>query len=143
MSCGFKILYWKSQKIFHQEKLPMVLFHEGLTNVVSSKHPDFEKRGWTVIIPSISGYVLDNTDREKCCNHYSSNGNSNYCERGVFLGSGYDRLAQSKLVISGLNLVKSSLGLADEVAVLSELISVSLNTILFNFSIIFFILKFY
>jgi len=111
------------------EKLPMALFHEGIGKVKVSGNKKFEKGDRVVIVPSIPGYVLNNIDRDKCCEHCRNGGDPNYCTNGVFLGSGYDGLAQSKLVISGSNLVKIPDEIKDEFAILSELISVSLYAI--------------
>lgn len=112
-----------------EEKLPMALFHEGIGRIVFSKHPDFQEGDRVVVVPSIPGYLLKHTKKSLCCNNCKNGGPSNYCEKGVFLGSGYDGLAQDKLVIHGENVLKIPAEINDDIALLSELISVSLYAI--------------
>ncbi|MFD2628931.1 alcohol dehydrogenase catalytic domain-containing protein [Oceanobacillus kapialis] len=110
-------------------KLPMSLFHEGLGRVVSSKHPSFKVGDRVVIVPSIPGYVLRNETKDACCKNCQDGGDDNYCLNGEFLGSGYDGIGQSNLVISGSNLVHVPEDVVDNVAILAELCSVSLYAI--------------
>ncbi|OZU88297.1 dehydrogenase [Virgibacillus indicus] len=112
-----------------EEKLPMALFHEGLGIVESSLHPDFNKGDRVVIVPSIPGYVLNNTSRKACCTNCQNGGHPNYCLNGEFLGSGYDGIGQSNLVIGGDNLVLVPEEIDDNIAILTELCSVSLCAI--------------
>src|SRR5699024_11111995 len=101
-----------------EKKLPMALFHEGLGIVNQSFHPDFVKGDRVVIVPSIPGFVLNNIPKEECCDNCQSGGSRNYCLNGEFLGSGYDGIGQSNLVISGENLVKVPEEIDDSVALL-------------------------
>lgn len=110
-------------------KLPMALFHEGLGIVTESHHANFKKGDRVVIVPSIPGYVLQNKPKEQCCKNCQDGGLSNYCLESEFLGSGYDGIGQSALVIGGDNLVHVPAQLEDDVAVLAELCSVSLFAI--------------
>lgn len=111
------------------EKLPMSLFHEALAVVTNSRHSDFEIGDRVVIVPSIPKYVLNNKEKKECCSNCKNNGYDNYCLDGVFLGSGYDGAGQSRLVISGKNLVHVPEELPDDIAILAELCSVSLFAI--------------
>src|SRR5699024_9192236 len=111
------------------EKLPMALFHEGLGIVHKSRNSKFKVGDRVVIVPSIPGYVLNNTTKDNCCTHCREGGHPNYCLEGEFLGSGYDGAGQSKLVISGDNLVRVPDELSDDIAILAELCSVSVFAI--------------
>lgn len=112
-----------------KEKLPMALFHEGIGLVSQSKHPQFQKGDRVVIVPNIPGYILNGSKKDECCYVCRNEENDNYCTAGVFLGSGYDGISQSKLVIHGNNLVKIPSEVSDEIALLAELCSVSLFAI--------------
>lgn len=111
------------------EKLPMALFHEGLGIVKKSNHPKHSVGDRVVIVPSIPGYVLDNKAKDDCCVHCQEGGQPNYCLDGEFLGSGYDGVGQSRLVIGGDNLVTVPEELPDDIAILAELCSVSVFAI--------------
>ena len=111
------------------EKLPMALFHEGIGIVTKSKNPFYKIGDRVVIVPSIPGYRLNHHSKETCCEHCRQGGHDNYCLNGVFLGSGYDGIGQSHLVIHGDNLVHVPEEVDDAVAVLAELCSVSLFAI--------------
>jgi len=111
------------------KKIPMALFHEGLGIVRESRHPKYKKGDRVVIVPSIPGYVLHNKEKNDCCIHCQEGGKSNYCLEGAFLGSGYDGVGQSRLVIGGDNLVSVPESLPDDIAILAELCSVSLFAI--------------
>jgi|SRR5690625_324714 len=108
-----------------ESKLPMALFHEGLGIVRMSYHPKYKPGDRVVIVPSIPGYVLNNTSKNACCTHCQEGGQPNYCLEGAFLGSGYDGIGQSRLVIGGDNLVLVPNELTDDIALLAELCSVS------------------
>lgn len=112
-----------------EAKLPMALFHEGIGTVTNSKHPSFKEGDRVVIVPSIPGFVLNNISKEECCRNCRDGGDDNYCLNGEFLGSGYDGIGQSDLVISGENLVLVPDELEDDTAILAELCSVSLYAI--------------
>lgn len=110
-------------------KLPMSLFHEGIGKIVESnstvKHVD-EK---VVIVPNIPRYVLEQKPKSSCCHSCASGNPDNYCEEGVFLGSGYDGIGQSRLVLPEDNIFSIPKVIPDEIAVLTELCSVSLHAI--------------
>lgn len=112
-----------------EKKLPMALFHEALAIVKDSYHPDFKIGDRVVVVPSIPGFALNNTAKTDCCSNCQNGGDDNYCLHGEFLGSGYDGAGQSKLVISGKNLVHVPDNLEDNFALLAELCSVSLFAI--------------
>ncbi|HLR68648.1 alcohol dehydrogenase catalytic domain-containing protein [Virgibacillus alimentarius] len=112
-----------------EAKLPMSLFHEALGIVKESYHPDFKQGDRVVVVPSIPGYVLNNQSKSDCCDNCKNDGYDNYCLNGAFLGSGYDGAGQSRLVIGGENVVHVPEDLADDIAILAELCSVSLFAI--------------
>ena len=100
-------------------KLPMALFHEGIGVVEESNHDKIKEGDKVVIVPNIPSR-LQKEDVEK------TNLLDNYDENAVFMGSGYDGICQSKLVIHGDNVVKIPKELNEDVALLAELCSVSL-----------------
>lgn len=112
-----------------KNKLPMALFHEGIGTVVESLDNKIQKGQRVVIIPNIPGYVLDRKPKSECCESCRSGGADNYCEDGVFLGSGFDGIGQSRLVLPSENVIPIPDNIPDEIAVLAELCSVSLHAI--------------
>ena len=112
-----------------EAKLPMALFHEGIGIVKESYHPQYKTGDRVVIVPSIPGYILNNKSKEQCCDNCKDGGLPNYCLESEFLGSGFDGIGQSDLVIGGDNLVRIPEELEDDVALLAELCSVSLFAI--------------
>src|SRR5699024_5781960 len=109
-----------------EAKLPMALFHEGLGLVKESHHPNFKPGDRVVVAPSIPSYILNNQRKEECCENCKNGGYDNYCLQGEFLGSGYDGVGQSHVVIGGGNLVHVPEDVEDDIAILAELCSVSL-----------------
>lgn len=103
-----------------KKKLPMALLHEGIGVVVSSQSDSFVKGDRVVIVPNIPGEVLD---PEKYPNEKKIP--VNYTQGNQFLGSGYDGIAQSRLVQPAQCLVKIPDEIPDEIAVLAELCTVS------------------
>ncbi|PCF84967.1 alcohol dehydrogenase catalytic domain-containing protein [Staphylococcus intermedius] len=101
------------------QKLPMALFHEGIGIVEASKYDGIEKGDKVVIVPNIPSR-LRHGDFEK------TSLMDNYDENAVFMGSGYDGICQDRMVIPGENVVKIPDDLDEDVALLSELCSVSL-----------------
>ncbi|EHJ06870.1 alcohol dehydrogenase catalytic domain-containing protein [Staphylococcus simiae] len=101
------------------KKLPMALFHEGIGIIEDSKHPNFTQGDKVVIVPNIPSR-LRHGDFEK------TDLMDNYDENAVFMGSGYDGICQDRMVVPGENIVKIPEHLDEDVALLSELCSVSL-----------------
>jgi ribitol-5-phosphate 2-dehydrogenase len=108
-----------------ERKLPMALIHEGIGKIVESPTPDLKPGQRVVIVPNIQGYLLDGIAPENCCEACRSGKGNNYCHRGRFLGSGMDGIAQSKLVIPAPCAIPIPDEVPDEIAVLTELSSVS------------------
>ncbi len=103
-----------------KKKLPMALLHEGIGKVIESRSEKFSVGDRVVIVPNIPGQVLDPKkypNKEKIP--------VNYTKGNQFLGSGYDGIAQSKLVHPAECLVKIPDNVPDEIAVLAELCTVS------------------
>lgn len=101
------------------KKLPMALFHEGIGIIEDSKHPNFVQGDKVVIVPNIPSR-LRHGDFEK------TDLMDNYDENAVFMGSGFDGICQDRMVVPGENIVKIPEHLDEDVALLSELCSVSL-----------------
>ncbi|TMV49090.1 zinc-binding dehydrogenase [Paenibacillus mesophilus] len=111
------------------KKLPMALLHEGIGTVVggaSAKLPIGQK---VVIVPYLPGYLLHGLEPEQCCPACRGEIADNYCSRGGFLGSGTDGIAQSRLVLPELCAIPIPASIPDEIAVLSELCSVSFRAL--------------
>src|SRR5699024_1622893 len=111
------------------EKLPMALLPGGIGRVINATGTSWTIGESGVIIPNIPFYIRENIDKSFCCPSCARGNPDNYCERGVFLGSGFDGIAQSRLVIPQENIVRIPNEIPDEIAVLSELCSVSLHAI--------------
>lgn len=107
------------------KKLPMALLHEGVGRVVHSTDPELQTGERVVIVPNIPGYMQDGITAEECCPVCKDGPGGNYCSRGYFLGSGIDGIAQNRLVIPASCAIPIPADLPDEIAVLSELCSVS------------------
>lgn len=112
-----------------RDKLPMALFHEGIGRVTDSLTPEIEVGERVVIIPNIPWYALHQKTKSECCKSCASGAADNYCENGVFLGSGYDGIGQSCLVLPHENVLVIPDNIPDDIAVLTELCSVSLHAI--------------
>jgi ribitol-5-phosphate 2-dehydrogenase len=108
------------------KKLPMALIHEGIGEVVESASVHFKPGQRVVIVPNIPGYNSDNQQATRA-DRLSSEPTieDNYSTNGHFLGSGYDGIAQSHLILPDLCLVLIPQDVPEEIAVLSELSSVS------------------
>lgn len=107
-------------------KLPMALFHEGIGSIVASRDPDLKIGEKVVIVPSIPYYKLIHGRKEDCCGSCRRGADDNYCEKGVFLGSGYDGIGQSRIVLPSENVIPIPDGVPDDIALLAELCSISL-----------------
>lgn len=104
-----------------EKKLPMALLHEGIGQVVLSHSDYFEVGDRVAVVPNIPEHIF-HTQKE-------ATSPLNYSENNLFLGSGYDGLAQSILVHPEDCLVPLPNEIPDEIAVLSELSSVSQHAI--------------
>lgn len=113
-----------------QRKLPMALLHEGIGNIVESQTPEYPIGQRVVIVPNLPGYLLKHTERENCCPSCQNEESENYCEKGAFLGSGYDGIGQSRLVLPSQCAIPIPDDIPDEIAVLAELCSVSYEAVL-------------
>jgi ribitol-5-phosphate 2-dehydrogenase len=107
------------------KKLPMALIHEGIGRIVESQTPDREIGQRVVIVPNLPAYLLEGKKREECCQACREGVGDNYCSRGRFLGSGTDGIAQNRLVLPAACTVPIPDSVPDEIAVLTELSSVS------------------
>jgi ribitol-5-phosphate 2-dehydrogenase len=107
------------------KKLPMALLHEGLGTIVESKFDGLSNGQRVVIVPNIPGYLLNRIDPQDCCHACRKGIGDNYCQNGVFLGSGFDGIGQSRLVIPGECALPVPDHIPDDIAVLTELCSVS------------------
>lgn len=110
-------------------KLPMALIHEGIGRVVESKASELQAGQRVVIVPNIPGYLLEGTSPDACCPACRLGIGDNYCHRGRFLGSGTDGIAQQRVVIPAPCAIPIPDGVPDDIAVLTELCSVSYHAI--------------
>ncbi|WP_010531844.1 alcohol dehydrogenase catalytic domain-containing protein [Lentibacillus jeotgali] len=121
--CHADLRYYTGQrrKEALQRKLPMALFHEGIGKVVTSKNDNVQSGQRVVIVPNIPGRLIDSgkdiTQERKVSDNYSEN--------SVFLGSGHDGISQEYLVLPGENAIPIPDDISDDIAVLTELNSVS------------------
>ncbi|WP_238177943.1 alcohol dehydrogenase catalytic domain-containing protein [Paenibacillus contaminans] len=106
-------------------KLPMALIHEGIGFVVQSGDSRLTPGQRVVIVPNLPGYLLEGKTAESCCPVCREGLGDNYCTRGRFLASGTDGIAQNRLVVPAACAVPVPDDIPDEIAVLSELCSVS------------------
>lgn len=106
-------------------KLPMALIHEGIGEIVDSAAEELEAGQKVVIVPNIPGDPsLDKAARDKRLASVETV-EDNYSERGKFLGSGTDGIAQSLLILPALCVVPIPEEVPNEIAVLTELSTVS------------------
>ena len=105
------------------KKLPMALLHEGIGIVKKSRSEKFTEGERVVVVPNIPGQILHPEIKQK------PGVPVNYSKGNAFLGSGYDGMAQSALVHPEECLVSIPDEIPDEIAVLSELSSVSHHAI--------------
>jgi len=106
-------------------KLPMALLHEGIGVIVESRSAKLAQGQRVLIVPYVPGYLLRGVKPEQCCPACRGEIEDNYCLHAQFLGSGTDGIAQSRLVLPEQCLIPVPDSVADEVAVLAELCSVS------------------
>ncbi|NMD69319.1 alcohol dehydrogenase catalytic domain-containing protein [Bacillus sp. DNRA2] len=107
------------------KKLPMALIHEGIARVVESKSDKVKVGQKVVIVPNIPGNLLGEGDTEECSPLRDKDFIDNYSEKNKFLGSGYDGIAQNRLVVPAECAIPIGESVPDEIAVLSELCTVS------------------
>ncbi|MDQ1914828.1 alcohol dehydrogenase catalytic domain-containing protein [Paenibacillus sp. GD4] len=107
------------------KKLPMALLHEGIGRVVETNETKLTVGQRVVIVPNLPGYLLHELEREQCCPACRNEIEDNYCYRSEFLGSGTDGIAQSRLVLPEPCAIPIPPSVPDEIAVLTELCSVS------------------
>jgi len=105
------------------KKLPMALLHEGIGVVKETNSEKFAVGDRVVVVPNIPGQILHPEIEQK------PDVPVNYSKGNAFLGSGYDGLAQSRLVHPEECLVKIPDEIPNEIAVLAELSSVSHHAI--------------
>lgn len=105
------------------KKLPMALLHEGIGIVKESRSEKFSIGDRVVVVPNIPGQILHPEIDQK------PDVPVNYSKGNAFLGSGYDGMAQSRLVHPEECLVRIPDEIPNEIAVLAELSSVSHHAI--------------
>lgn len=105
------------------KKLPMALLHEGIGIVKESHSEKFAVGDRVVVVPNIPGQILHPEIDQK------PDIPVNYSKGNAFLGSGYDGMAQSRLVHPEDCLVQIPDEIPNEIAVLAELSSVSHHAI--------------
>lgn len=101
------------------KKLPMALLHEGIGVVKETRSEKFSVGDRVVVVPNIPGQILHPEIDQK------PDVPENYSKGNAFLGSGYDGMAQSRLVHPEECLVRIPDEIPNEIAVLAELSSVS------------------
>lgn len=107
-----------------KKKLPMALIHEGIGVVESSKSNNFSAGDRVAIVPNIPNTVLYPSlpaENKKVP--------ANYASGSQFLGSNRDGIAQTRIIHPAECLVKVPDNIPDELAVLSEVSSVSNHAI--------------
>jgi len=126
--CHADIRYYSGQrrKEALDKKLPMALFHEGIGLVQGSKNLSFDDGERVVIVPNIPLRRLISDDEHS---PEKQKARDNYLPDSLFLGSGYDGIGQQYMVLPKENVVPVPANIPDEIAVLAELTSVSLNAI--------------
>ncbi|WP_238357640.1 alcohol dehydrogenase catalytic domain-containing protein [Cohnella zeiphila] len=130
--CHADLRYFTGQRQAEvlQRKLPMALIHEGIGTIAESRVPELKSGQRVVVVPNMQGFLLDGTDSDHCCPACKNEHGSNYCNRGKFLGSGTDGIAQKRLVVPAANAVPIPDEVPDEIAVLTELASVSYQALI-------------
>src|SRR5690625_3950265 len=98
----------------------MALFHEGIGQIEEVNKASIPKNKRVCIVPNIPGYLLEHKSKENCCDSCKHGGSDNYCERARFLGSGYDGIGQSRIVLPRQNVVIIPDSVPDEIAILAE-----------------------
>jgi ribitol-5-phosphate 2-dehydrogenase len=103
----------------------MALLHEGIGTVVGGNSPKLAQGQKVVIVPYLAGYLLHDLEPAQCCPACRNEIPDNYCSHSEFLGSGTDGIAQSRLVLPQQCAIPIPDSIPDEIAVLTELCSVS------------------
>lgn len=111
------------------KKLPMALLHEGIGRVAESRSDSLQVGDPVVIVPNLPGYLLKGKSKAECCPSCQKGLPDNYCEEGAFLGSGYDGIAQNRLVLPEKCTIPIPREIPHSIAVLSELCSVSYHAL--------------
>ncbi|GKU83902.1 alcohol dehydrogenase catalytic domain-containing protein [Niallia sp. NCCP-28] len=111
------------------KKLPMALLHEGIGTVIESRSQEVQVGERVVIVPNLPGHLVEAKTKEECCLTCGKGVADNYCENGHFMGSGYDGIAQSRVVVPAACAVPIPADMPDEIAVLSELCTVSYHAL--------------
>ena len=112
-----------------EKKLPMALLHEGIGKVILSKSNDLKVGQRVVIVPNIPGAMLGKGEPEECSSTQEKDFRDNYSEKNEFLGSGYDGIAQSCLVLPAQCAIPIPDTIPDEIAVLCELCTISYRAV--------------
>ncbi len=107
------------------KKLPMALLHEGIGRIVGGESRRLVHSQKVVIVPYMAGYLLQDPGPAHSCPACRGEIADNYCSHSKFLGSGTDGIAQSRLVIPEQCAIPIPASIPDEIAVLTELCSVS------------------
>jgi ribitol-5-phosphate 2-dehydrogenase len=125
--CHADLRYFKGHRRAEalQRKLPMALIHEGIAKVVHSPSALLQRDQRVVVVPNIPGYLHNGISPEQCCPSCRDGKGDNYCHYGRFLGSGVDGMAQQRLVLPESCVVPIPDEVPDEIAVLTELCTVS------------------
>lgn len=125
--CHADLRYYTGQRRKNalKEKLPMALFHEGIGEVVLSRDDSLKVGQKVVIVPTIPGRLLHERETEET----ERTVEDNYSKNGVFLGSGYDGIGQSQLILPVENAIPIPKEVPDRIALLAELNSVSLHAL--------------
>lgn len=111
------------------KKLPMALLHEGIGKVVESRSDILKVGQRVVIVPNIPGYLFEDGESKECASTCEKAFIDNYSEKNKFLGSGYDGIAQDRLVLPEECAIPIPNHIPDEIAVLSELCTVSYHAL--------------
>lgn len=111
------------------QKLPMALLHEGIGTVVGGSSTKLRSGQKVVIVPYMAGFLLQDIESALCCPACKGDIQDNYCSHSKFLGSGTDGIAQSRLVIPQPCAIPIPESIPDEIAVLTELCSVSFRAL--------------
>ncbi|MFZ7119660.1 MAG: alcohol dehydrogenase catalytic domain-containing protein [Eubacteriaceae bacterium] len=114
-----------------KKKLPMALLHEGIGIIDEDNECGYRKGERVVIVPNIPGYIHSEDKYptpDDCCAACKNGIHfENHCKNVHFLSSGFDGMLQSKMVQPALCVAKIPDEVSDEIAVLSELTTVSYN----------------
>lgn len=110
------------------EKLPMALLHEGIGEVIDSNYTELHEGQPVLIVPNIPSRMFHPIINNKT-NEPKRIIADNYEKDSVFLGSGYDGVAQQFLSLPANNVVTVPEDIPENITVLSELCSISLNAL--------------